>query len=77
MLHFHHYAHEEILVPLARLAWDLDLELLIVPLILLIQSYLITLAPQFSDAAPHNHRDTNGGYRCAREKIQTHGLNLL
>ncbi|KAF7121285.1 hypothetical protein RHSIM_Rhsim13G0067500 [Rhododendron simsii] len=69
--------HIEILVPLARLAWDLDLELLIVQLIILIPSYLTTLAPQLSDAAPHNHRDTNGSYRRAREKIQTHGLNLL
>ncbi|KAG5515086.1 hypothetical protein RHGRI_036207 [Rhododendron griersonianum] len=69
--------HIEILVPLARLAWDLDLELLIAQLIVSIQSYLTTLAPQLSDAAPHNHRDTNGSYRCAREKIQTHGLNLL
>ncbi|KAI8523548.1 hypothetical protein RHMOL_Rhmol13G0082900 [Rhododendron molle] len=69
--------HIEILVPLARLAWDLDLELLIAQLIVAIQSYLTTLAPQLSDAAPHNHRDTNGSYRCAREKIQTHGLNLL
>lgn len=36
------YAHEKILVPLARLAWDLDLELFIAQLIVLIQSYLTT-----------------------------------
>lgn len=30
-----------------------------------------------SDASPHNNRDTNGSYRCPREKIQTHELKKV
>lgn len=30
-----------------------------------------------SDASPHNNRDTNGSYRCPREKIQTHELKSV
>lgn len=30
----------------------------------------------FSDASSYDNRDTNGCYRCPREKVQTNGLKM-
>lgn len=31
----------------------------------------------FPDATSYHNRDTNGSYRCPREKVQTDGLKLF